>query len=201
MLQHSSGASWVLISTLLRRTLSHLTWGNVFVCSHSEEKAFLMDALQWGRTFYVMVIDNCQLKIVSGSSPQCPSVIYHSNRVLYPNTLQATWTATSLVRTASFNAPSFHNFCHLIFNSKDPKSIIMSKLLCYMHLRLSSAYCSNLLLPRKTLNTVSLYRNHHICTSGSSCTHTEEVRSWDGSYPEVLWFSSDPPPGKCKGSI
>jgi hypothetical protein len=102
----------------------------------SEEKAFLMDAVQWGRTFCVMVTDNRQLKKVSGSSSPM-SVIYHSNTALYPNTIQATWTDTSLVRTASLKAPSFKNYPYLMFNFKDPKSIIIS-MLSYMYLRSSS---------------------------------------------------------------
>jgi hypothetical protein len=49
------------------------------------------------------------------------------------------------VRTASLNAPSFKNFPHLMFSFKNPKSIIIS-MLSIMHVRLSSAYCSNLTL-------------------------------------------------------
>jgi hypothetical protein len=121
-------------------------------------------------------------KRVSGSSSPV-SVIYHSNTVLYPNTVQATWTATSLVRTASLNAHSFKTFPCLMFNFKDPKSIIIS-MLSYMYLRLSSAYSSNLLLPRETFTQVSLYMNHHImhcCTSVYWCSRREEVSSWDCS--------------------
>jgi hypothetical protein len=45
-------------TTLLRSMLLHLTRGNVFVCSHSEEKDLLMDALHWRRTFCVKFLPN-----------------------------------------------------------------------------------------------------------------------------------------------
>jgi hypothetical protein len=123
---------------------------------------------------------------VSGSSSPM-SAVYHSNTVRYPNTLQATWTASSLVRAVSLNAPSFKNFHHLMFNFKDPKSIIIS-VLSYMYLRLSSAYCSNLQLPRETLNTSLTVQE----SSHNALLHfwvlmyleRKEVSSWDCSYPD-----------------
>jgi hypothetical protein len=63
MLRHSSCVSWVLTTTLLTSVLPHLTRGKVFVCSHSEEKAFLMDALQWGRTFCIMVTSSSPILV------------------------------------------------------------------------------------------------------------------------------------------
>jgi hypothetical protein len=68
------------MTRLLRSMLPHFTQGNVFVCSRSEEKAFLMDGLQWGRTLCVMATDKFQPKKECQEVPlQCQSVIYHSD--------------------------------------------------------------------------------------------------------------------------
>jgi hypothetical protein len=64
------------------------------------------------------------------------------------------------VRTATFNALSFKDIPHLIFNFNDPKSIIIS-MLNYMHVKLSSVYCLNLLLPKEALNSFTVQESSH----------------------------------------
>jgi hypothetical protein len=49
-----------------------------------------------------------------------------------------------------FNVPQYKGLSHLAFNFESPKSVI--SLSNFLHLRFSSVYSSNSLIPKETLN-------------------------------------------------
>ena len=152
-----------LLHALLRRMLPHFDKEKCVHLPHSEEKAFLMDALQCGRTFCVTVTSSFPM---SGSN-----LLFQQSAVPTAPYKQHEPPCTP-VRTASLNAPSFWNFPHLSvkWNCTDLTVQI---------------YCST----GKLQTQVSLYRNHHIRNSGYCWT---QDKGWQLPWLMFCGFPQTP---------
>jgi hypothetical protein len=164
-----SCVSPVLMTTLLRSMLPLLTRGNVFVSSHSENKAFWWMVCSVGEhsVYRILAIN----KVCHEVPPHCQPVIYQTHTPYKQHE---------------------HHFPHW-----GQHHLMLPHLNVKLHVWLSSAYCSDLLLHRETLNTVfTVQESSHLHLWVLMYSEVSSYHAW-----EVLWFSSDRPSGKYQAGV